>query len=72
MSDDFVTMRHPDLPGQPIRVRANKTGPRLASGWEVAPDEEPAPAGDTEEPKAPKRSSNRRTDATDKKDEEAV
>lgn len=58
---EFVTMTHPDLPDQPIRVRAAKTGPRLAAGWEIA----------TEEPKAPKSEARKRrtTDATDTKKE---
>jgi len=73
-ADEYVVMTHPKLPGQPIRVRANKTGPRLASGWEVAEPEAEEQAGDAdpgEEAKAPKRTSKRRTDATDTTETEA-
>ena len=58
---DYVEMTHPKLPGRVIRIRASKTGPRLAGGWEIK----------TQEPTKtePKRASKRRSDATDKNKE---
>lgn len=35
---DLVTLHHPDLPDQQIRVDRRRVGPRLAAGWtEVSP-----------------------------------
>lgn len=36
MSDDTVTMTHPDLPEQPITVAAASVGHHQAAGWQVA------------------------------------
>lgn len=66
---EFVTMVHPDLPGQPIKVRASKTGPRFAGGWEIQPEQPAKALNDEESEAAPKRPSKRRADATDKKEE---
>lgn len=37
--NDRVVLRHPDLPAdQPITVDRSRIGPRLAAGWEEAPE----------------------------------
>jgi len=52
--NQLVTLTHPDLPGQPIRIDRRRIGQRLAAGWEEAQD---APVEEPTEPKRPRRKS---------------
>jgi hypothetical protein len=45
-----VTMRHPDLPDQPISVPASAVPHHRASGWETVDDTPSAPALDAAPP----------------------
>ncbi|MFE6362976.1 hypothetical protein ACFVP3_23630 [Streptomyces sp. NPDC057806] len=47
-----VTMRHPDLPGQPISVPASAVPHHRASGWETVDDTPSAPATEPTPPTA--------------------
>jgi len=52
--NQLVTLTHPDLPGQTIRIDRRRIGQRLAAGWEEAQD---APVEEPTEPKRPRRKS---------------
>lgn len=45
----MIRMEHPDLPGQPIRVRPGQVASRHRSGWREAPEPEPQPEPDQEQ-----------------------
>lgn len=55
----MIRMEHPDLPGQPIRVRPAAVRAYRWSGWREAPEPEPAP-----EPAPEPKSSRRRRVST--------
>lgn len=55
---DLVTLSHPDLPGQPIRIDRRRIGPRLAAGWQET--ESPAPVEEQAESDEPTESAQKR------------
>jgi hypothetical protein len=48
---EYVWLVHPNLPGQPIRVREQAVPTYRASGWQVEPTPEPEAEAAEEKPR---------------------
>lgn len=65
---DRVDMIHPQMPGVVIHPMAGKTGPYLAGGWELKPEDSPTTEVPETAPAAKPETRKRRSDATEKKE----